>query len=649
MDSVHPLNDVSSSCSPSVAQSPLLSTKPVKTAKKPTSEYLTALIRNAEDPDRQVIRNPTFTRDFPLKSGIPPGGHDPTQRTLRKIPRTPLSQQSHAPKRPELETDVQGIAYTYPVSSPSHLATHISPKFFHIKLQYQEFWQGIKEKQDTLENEMRPVEKSSLVDHKEVKPAQHDYPRRQVARPRKKIIILDDSDDPDAFRGFKNRRGQQDEACVLPKPEGLDRDLSDPNTGSDRWEDEEVTNLVGTDSEEDDTPLLEWLIKCEEEAIAASSVHIQLVTNVGEGEKPAAQDFPLTGSDAEGSLEMSVPRYRRSKIIILDDDSDPDAFRGFQGRRPRLERSAEEKKRPPEVAIEHPQSPQQIFGISSPYPFQFRTSFTHNFTRNYTRPTRRPRRKANFYSPPRRVPVQHQTPVQKLKNLARNRKEHPPRVSFAELLGWEYDDTDEESQGRLSTEWKEVEEDEEEELAEPTTSMHDKSTEPQINNHSLPQQQDDDKNPSCVPLDGTQSETSQALHDVDNGSDGDEEDNGEDPCVESENIIPRTPPPRSLSRINLLSLSPLDSEFRLLNWVSDLSNRSCSHSAEDEESEDSLRYHPDSHTTSPDSSSTSRSPNSTSPHKVPASFVSDDDHLASSDHGMRTDHWLRYLYPSDEE
>lgn len=115
-----------------------------------------------------------------------------------------------------------------------------------------------------------------------------------------------------------------------------------------------MTNPVATDSEEDDTPLLEWLIKCEEEAIAASSVHV--VTNVEEGEKPAAQDFALTGSDAEGSLEMRVPMYRRSKIIILDDDSDPDAFRGFKGRRPRLERSAEEKKRPPEVAIEHPVS-----------------------------------------------------------------------------------------------------------------------------------------------------------------------------------------------------------------------------------------------------------------------------------------------------
>ncbi|KAJ4493561.1 hypothetical protein C8J55DRAFT_161752 [Lentinula edodes] len=641
MDSAHPPN-VSFSSLPSVAQSPLPSSKPVKTAKKPTSEYLTALIRNAEDPDRQVIRNPTFTRDFPLKSGIPPGGHDPTQRTLRKIPRIPPSQQSHAPKQLEFATDVQGIAYTYPVSSPSHPATHESPKYSQIKLQYQEFWQGIKEKQDTLENEMRPVEKSSPVDHKEVKPAQNDHPHRRAARPRKNIIILDDSDDPDAFRGFKSRRGQQEEAPVSPNPEGLDRDLSDPDTGSDWWEDEKVTNPVTTDSQEDDTPLLEWLIKCEEEATGDSSIHVKVVTNVKEEEKPVAQDFDLIGSDAEGSLEMKVPWYRRSKIIILDDDSDPDAFRGFKGRRPRLERSAEEKTCPSEVAIEHP-----IFGISSPYPFQFRTSFTHNFTRNYTRPTRKPRRKANFHPPARRVPVQHQTPVQKLKNLARNRKEHPPRVSFAELLGWEYDETDEESQGRLSTEWKEVEEDGEE-PAEPTTSIHDKSTE-QIDNLSLLQQQDDDKNPSCVPLGGTQSEISQALHDVDNGSDGDEEDNGEDPCVESENIIPRTPPPRSLSRINLLSLSPLDSEFRLLNWVSDLSNRSCPHSAEEEESEDSLRYHPDSHTTSPDSSSTSRSPNSTSPHKVPASCVSDDDHLASSDHGMGTDHWLRYLYPSHEE
>ncbi|KAH7879268.1 uncharacterized protein C8R40DRAFT_587383 [Lentinula edodes] len=642
MNSAHPPN-VSSSSSRPLAQSPPPSSKPVKTAKKPTSEYLTALIRNAEDPDRQVIRNPTFTRDFPLKSGVPPGGHDPTQRTLRKIPRVPPSQQSHTPKRLEFETDVQGIAYHYPVSTPSHPATHELPKNSQIKLRYEEFWQEIKAKQDTLENEMRPVEQSSPVDHKEVKPAQNDHPHRRAARPRKKIIILDDSDDPDAFRGFKSRRGQQEEAPVSPNPEGLDRDLSDPGTGSDWCEDEELTDPVATDSQEDDTPLLEWLIKCEEEAIAASSVHVQVVTKVDKGEKPAAQDFDLTGSNAEGSLEMRVPWYRRSKIIILDDDSDPDAFRGFKGRRPRLERSAEEEKSPSEVAIEQP-----IFGISSPYPFQFRTSFVHNFTRNYTRPTRKPRRKANFYPPPRRVPVQYQTPVQKLKNLARNRKEHPPRVSFAELLGWEYDETDEESQGRLSTEWKEVEEDEEEELAEPTTSIHDKSTE-QIDNLSLLQQQDDDKNPSCVPLDGTQSETSQALHDVDNGCDGDEEDNGEDPCVESENIIPRTPPPRSLSRINLLSLSPLDSEFRLLNWVSDLSNRSCSHSAEDEESEDSLRYHPDSHTTSPDSSSTSRSPNSTSPHKVPASFVSDDDHLASSDHGMGTDHWLRYLYPSDEE
>ncbi|KAJ4497610.1 hypothetical protein C8R41DRAFT_821753 [Lentinula lateritia] len=642
MDSVHPLNDICSSCASSVAQSPLLSPKPVKTAKKPTSEYLTALIRNAEDPDRQVIRNPTFTRDFPLKSGIPPGRHDPTQRTLRKIPRIPPSQQSHTPERLEFETDVQGVAHHYHVSTPSQPATHELPKISQIKLQYQEFWQEIKEKQDALENEMRPVEQSSLVDHKEVKPAQNDHPHRRAARPRKKIIILDDSDDPDAFRGFKSRRGQQEEAPVSPNPEGLDRDLSDPDTGSDWCEDEELTDPVATDRQEDDTPLLEWLIKCEEEVIAASSVHVQVVTNVDEGEKPAAQDFDLTGSDAEGSLEMRVPWYRRSKIIILDDDSDPDAFRGFKGRRPRLERSAEGKKCPSEVAIEHP-----IFGISSPYPFQFRTSFTHNFTRNYTRPTRKPRRKANFYPPPRRVPVQHQTPVQKLKNLARNRKEHPPRVSFAELLGWEYDETDEESQGRLSTEWKEVEEDEEE-LAEPTPSIHDKSTE-QIDNLSLLQQQDDDTNSSCIPLGGTQSEISQALHDVDNGSDGDEEDNGEDPCVESGNIIPRTPPPRSLSRINLLSLSPLDSEFRLLNWVSDLSNRSCPHSAEEEESEDSLCYHPNSHTTSPDSSSTSRSPNSTSPHKVPASCVSDDDHLASSDHGMGTDHWLRYLYPSDEK
>ncbi|KAJ3805461.1 hypothetical protein F5876DRAFT_69770 [Lentinula aff. lateritia] len=612
MDSVHPLDDVSSPCSPLVAQSLLLSPKPVKTAKKTTSEYLTALIRNAEDPDRQVIRNPTFTRDFPLKSGIPPGGHDPTRRTLRKIPRIPPSQQSHAPKRLEFQTDVQGVAYHYPVTPPSHPTTHELRKFSQIKLQYQTFWQKMKEKQDTLENEMRPVENSSLVDHKEVKPAENDHPRQRVARTRKKIIILDDSDDPDAFRGFKSRRGQQEEAHVPPNPEGLDRDLSEPHTGSDWLEDEEVTNPVATDSEEDDTPLLEWLIKCEEEAIAASSVHVQIVTNVEQGEKPAAQEFDLTGYDAEGSLEMRVPRHRRSKIIILDDDSDPDAFRGFKGRHPRLERSAEEIKSPSKVAIEHP-----IFGISSPYPFQFRTSFTHSFTRNYTRPTRRPRRKANSecYPPPRRVPVQLQTPVQKLKNLARNRKEHPPRVSFAELLGWEYDETDE-SRGRLSTECEEVEEDEEE-PAGPITSIHDKSTEPRIDNPSLPQQQDDDKNQSCVPVGGIRSE---GLHDVDNGNDGDEEDNEEDPCVESGNIIPRTPPPHSLSRINLLSLSPLDSEFRLLNWVSDLSNRSCPHSSEEDESEDTSRYHSNSHTTSPDSSSTSRSPNPTSPDKALASL-----------------------------
>lgn len=59
------------------------------------------------------------------------------------------------------------------------------------------------------------------------------------------------------------------------------------------------------------------------------------MTNVvEEGEEPAVQDFDLTGSDAEGSLEMKVPWYYRSKIVILDDDSDPDAFRRYKGLRP---------------------------------------------------------------------------------------------------------------------------------------------------------------------------------------------------------------------------------------------------------------------------------------------------------------------------
>ncbi|KAJ3983162.1 hypothetical protein F5890DRAFT_235630 [Lentinula detonsa] len=329
---------------PASESRPQAAVKVLKSTKKPTPQYLAALILSATDPDDQIIRNPR----------VRPGGtHVSANRSMRNVPKVPPSKRhfrsvaKQAVERPgsggRTEGETEHLGKRATVSAGLEIPT---------ESQYEEFLRPIQAKQDAVEEEMvcywknrhfasgcgnykylgyeldfaddegdgqkldggeaPPDEEAKTIARRSLPsvsqeldgPPRPEPPRHRIPRRRK---ILDYDSDPDAWHGFKSERNQQDK---------VEEDaISDSDPGSNWWQDSErEEELV-----EDDTPLLEWLVKCEEEALAS---RVEVVQKKEEEHEPEFEFTPPTSPD-----QLTFQERRRHPELVEDSDSELESFR----------------------------------------------------------------------------------------------------------------------------------------------------------------------------------------------------------------------------------------------------------------------------------------------------------------------------------
>ncbi|KAJ3993158.1 hypothetical protein F5050DRAFT_1714709 [Lentinula boryana] len=335
---------------PASESRPQTAVKALKSTKKPTPQYLAALILDAKDPDDQIIRNPR----------VRPGGtHASAKRSMRNVPKVPPSKR-HSPSAAEqaVAQPGSGVAAEGESEDIGKLKRAGAPVPVGLEIrtdsQYEEFLRPIQAKQDAVEEEMvyywknrhwafghgsykylgyeldfaddegdgeeqgngetppdgeaRTEARHPLpsVEHSQELegPPPSEPPRLRIHRRRK---ILDYDSDPDAWHGFKSERNQQNK---------VEEDaISDSDPESDWWQDSEREE----EFVEDDTPLLEWLVKCEEEALAS---RVEVVQKKEEEDEPEFEFTPPTSPD-----QLTFQDRRRRPELVEDSDSDLDTFR----------------------------------------------------------------------------------------------------------------------------------------------------------------------------------------------------------------------------------------------------------------------------------------------------------------------------------
>ncbi|KAJ3772505.1 hypothetical protein FB446DRAFT_845492 [Lentinula raphanica] len=346
MDSVNltgePLTDISSHATPtpnSLATAPptnngseaQVTTKPLKSTKKPSLAYLASLVLNSEDPDNTIIRNP-LCRPGSVKL-----------RALRKMPRVPPSKKispsaTDQPTLPELGPEARASCrrtkQVLPVPEYPQLQ---------MKSDYEEFWKPIRAKQDAIGEEMVTHWKGIYEEHRETfgfrsdrhrtyradkkaeSPEAESPPRRITPR---RTQVLYDSDDSDAFQGFRGRRRNQQKPPEEPKVALV-----------------KYPQLqMKSDYEEFRKPLRAKQVAIGEEMVTHRKGIYQKHQETYSGRYNRHRSNHAD-KKAESPEAKSPPRRitpRRTQVLCDSDDSD--AFQGFRSRRRNQQKPSDEPK-----------------------------------------------------------------------------------------------------------------------------------------------------------------------------------------------------------------------------------------------------------------------------------------------------------------
>ncbi|KAJ4490774.1 hypothetical protein J3R30DRAFT_3694562 [Lentinula aciculospora] len=684
--------------------------KTVKAAKKPRPEYLAALVRDAEDSDDQIIVNPTFTRDYPLISGIRPGGDRFAHRSFRNIPRrTPSRRILYSSSKPlSLPSATKMKPGAQAEGREGLVVTPRSRRPLQTSLPEEEFLHMIEEKQNRLQQEMwgpkninmgewsgkwrrlgyviydeaefaddecepgpdkgRDSQGEAGFDDENgesvieafkggpslpldevcdrqvltfIEPHSPDSSPPHRPRPRENSFFLGESDsDSDAWHGFKGRgrmrqyraakEEEQDPADKQPQegpasqrasPEVHDSDSegesdevdgTDENTDSEQSEMEfwfaRYEELAGTDSkkenEEEEKSVSRFTPASYSFRVGSASVRLTNWNRPSESRSEGqrqwrralrskthaiakhqisshhhfsveGQKWPsLTGPPYPRRRRRPIARLRRKKSFLLDDTDDPDAWRGFKGRRRGGQISAEEKKEKEE---------KPVFGGTGRtiYSFKFETS-----NANADLPTTNNRQNSEEKQAEDN-PEKHEHIVDQANRFSFN-------FSILSRSPGESRSTNQHLNSGSTEHGAEPTEDEESVLPASTGDVIGDLQNKAGDNEQELGEHDDNSSASCIYdprqqwragrgksriLPDVNSSVQFAvenprMHSLASGNDEEDGDNFHDQ--------PGIPPRRPLSRINLRSLSRINSEVRLLNWVSDLSTQNFSNSPEDE-------------------------------------------------------------------